>query len=105
MVVYSRTEKGQIAAYGGDSALPRKLKSLLRVIDGKTEIDIYVRNLHAFGDVKEILTSLEMAGLLSSNNSQTAISQPSNKPDIYSAAQQPRSGRHASLEAGYWRDG
>jgi hypothetical protein len=64
MFVYSRTAQGQAAAYGDDSALPRKLRSLLRVIDGNTSLDTYVRNLRAFGDVEKILISLEKAGML-----------------------------------------
>ena len=64
MSVYSRTEIGQDAANGEQSALPRKLKSLLGMIDGKTASHVYVRNLHAFGDVEKILSSLEIAGLL-----------------------------------------
>lgn len=73
MVVYSRSEKGQLASYGEQSALPRKLKSLLRVIDGKTTLDVYVRNLHAFGDVENVLLSLEMAGLLQHSGNAVAI--------------------------------
>lgn len=73
MTVYSRTENGNIAAYGEHSLLPRKLKSLLRVIDGKTDLDVYVRNLQAFGDIEKVLLSLEMAGLLQ-HSSGTAAS-------------------------------
>jgi hypothetical protein len=64
MTVYMRTEEGQLAAYSPDSVLPRKLRSLLKVIDGKTTLDVYAKSLHAFGDVHGVLKSLDMAGLI-----------------------------------------
>lgn len=64
MTVYMRTDEGQLAAYSPDSVLPRKLRSLLKVIDGKTSLDVYTQSLHAFGDVKGVLHSLDMAGLI-----------------------------------------
>jgi hypothetical protein len=64
MTVYVRTEEGQLAAYSRDSALPRKLRALLKVIDGKTSLDVYVGSLRAFGDVQGVLKSLDMAGLI-----------------------------------------
>lgn len=64
MNIYVRTEEGQEAAYSPQSALPRKLKSILKVIDGKTRNHIYKKNLHSFGDVEGLLRSLEIAGLL-----------------------------------------
>jgi hypothetical protein len=64
MTVYARTERGQHAAYDPQSELPRKLKSILRVIDGKTTDDVYSEKLHAFGDVRGMLHSLHMAGLI-----------------------------------------
>jgi hypothetical protein len=64
MTVYARTERGQQAAYDPQSELPRKLKSILRVIDGKTTDDVYMEKLHAFGDVRGMLHSLNLAGLI-----------------------------------------
>jgi hypothetical protein len=64
MTVFARTERGQHAAYDPQSELPRKLKSILRVIDGKTTDDVYSEKLHAFGDVRGMLHSLHMAGLI-----------------------------------------
>ncbi|MDB5966784.1 MAG: hypothetical protein JWQ72_3284, partial [Polaromonas sp.] len=64
MTVYVRTAKGQQAAYEERSALPRKLKSLLRVVDGTSQLETYVQNLSAFGDIRNVLRSLEIAGLL-----------------------------------------
>jgi hypothetical protein len=66
MTIYTRTEEGQLAAYSPGSVLPRKLRSLLKVIDGKTPVDVYNNSLKAFGDVEGVLTSLEMAGLIRS---------------------------------------
>jgi hypothetical protein len=64
MAIYARTEEGQWAAYNPESALPRKLKSLLKAIDGKTNDDVYTRSLSAFGDVHLLLESLLQANLI-----------------------------------------
>jgi hypothetical protein len=64
MTIYTRTEEGQLAAYSPGSVLPRKLRSLLKVIDGKTPVSVYNDSLKAFGDVEGVLTSLQMAGLI-----------------------------------------
>ena len=64
MAVFVRTEEGQDAAYSPQSALPRKLKSILKVIDGRTTMATFEQNLSSFGDVHAILKSLQMAGLI-----------------------------------------
>ena len=64
MAVFVRTEEGQEAAYSPQSALPRKLKSILKVIDGRTQVSTFEKNLSSFGDVRAILQSLDMAGLI-----------------------------------------
>jgi hypothetical protein len=61
---YTRTAEGQAAAYDATSAMPRKLKSLLKVIDGKTSMDVFANSLKAFGDVHGLLVSLQKAGLI-----------------------------------------
>jgi hypothetical protein len=61
---YVRTDEGQAAAYDATSAMPRKLKSLLKVIDGKTSREVFANSLKAFGDVQGLLTSLQKAGLI-----------------------------------------
>ena len=61
---YVRTAEGQAAAYDATSAMPRKLKSLLKVIDGKTSHEVFANSLKAFGDVQGLLTSLQKAGLI-----------------------------------------
>jgi hypothetical protein len=70
--VYARTQEGQEAAYSAQSALPRKLKSILKVVDGKTRTQVFEQNLRSFGDVPAILRSLEMAGLLHSVSTDAA---------------------------------
>lgn len=64
MAIFVRTEEGQEAAYSPQSALPRKLKSILKVIDGRTTLNAFEKNLSSFGDVRAILQSLDMAGLI-----------------------------------------
>jgi hypothetical protein len=64
MTIYSRTIRGHAAALNADSALPRKLRTLLIAIDGKTSTDIYVSTLSAFGDVEALLQSLHEAGFI-----------------------------------------
>lgn len=63
MTAYIRTDEGQIAAYDPQSALPRKLKSLLKLIDGRTSLAVLEESLRAFGDVRGLVQSLEAAGL------------------------------------------
>jgi hypothetical protein len=63
-IYYVRTAEGQAAAYDATSAMPRKLKSLLKVIDGKTSLDVFANSLRAFGDVQGLLVSLQKAGLI-----------------------------------------
>jgi hypothetical protein len=64
MTVYTRTDEGQAAAYDPQSALPRKLKSLLKLIDGKTSLAVLEEGLRAFGDVRGLVQSLNSAGLI-----------------------------------------
>jgi hypothetical protein len=63
-LVYIRTPQGQTAAYDPNSSLPRKLRSLLKLVDGKTSADIFAENLKAFGDVHGHLLALREAGLV-----------------------------------------
>ncbi len=64
MTFYIRTDEGQIAAYNPESALPRKLRSLLKLIDGKTSLAMLEESLRAFGDVRGLVQSLDVAGLI-----------------------------------------
>jgi hypothetical protein len=61
---YARTAEGQVAAYDTTSAMPRKLRSLLKVVDGRTSNEVFANSLKAFGDVQGLLTSLQKAGLI-----------------------------------------
>jgi hypothetical protein len=69
--VYVRTPEGQAAAYDQVSAMPRKLRSLLKVIDGKTSEAVFTTSLKAFGDVQGLLISLTHAGLIRKLQSST----------------------------------
>ncbi len=68
MTVYQRTPEGKWAAYSTESPLPRKLKILLKAINGTVTEDVYATNLSAFGDVRELLRSLAQAGLIEDAN-------------------------------------
>ena len=90
MKIYVRTEEGQEAAYSPQSALPRKLKSILKVIDGKTRNDVFRKNLHSFGDVDGLLRSLELAGLLKVASESVHDSRVNADPTTAARAQQLR---------------
>lgn len=64
MPVYIRTAAGNEAALNPQSALPRKLRSLLISINGRTRLSTYVSSLSSFGDVEALLQSLLQAGLI-----------------------------------------
>ena len=89
MTLYARTPEGQVAAYSAESALPRKLKSLLKLVDGKTELEVLVDNLHAFGDVRGVLQSLHAAGLLKMMVDGKAAAPPPRLADILAGQDSP----------------
>lgn len=62
--IYVRTPEGQAAAYDQSSAMPRKLRSLLKVVDGKTTQLVYANSLKSFSDVAGLLKSLHKAGMI-----------------------------------------
>jgi hypothetical protein len=64
MLIYRRTMTGAATARDPDSLLPRKLRTLLIAIDGKTALSTYVSSLSSFGDVEGLLDSLKAAGLI-----------------------------------------
>lgn len=92
MTLYARTPEGQVAAYSADSALPRKLKSLLKLVDGKTSLELLVDNLLAFGDVRGVLQSLHAAGLLKVMSVDGKAGAPAPRHTSTSPAQEPFSG-------------
>lgn len=63
-MIYDKTELGQFAAYDVGSTLPRKLRTLLIFINGKTESEEIVAKLRAYGDVQALIDALETAGLI-----------------------------------------
>ena len=87
MAVYVRTPQGQAAALNANSALPRKLRTLLISIDGKTRTETYVKSLSAFGDVESLLASLVNAGLIEVSGSDPARAR--GRPDPVQAAPPP----------------
>jgi hypothetical protein len=74
MKVYKRTSEGQWAAFDEQSPLPRKLKILLKAVNGKAPEDVYIKSLGAFGDVRALLQSLEQAGLIADRGSSSSSS-------------------------------
>ncbi len=88
-MIYERTQQGQFAAYDGSSPLPRKLRSLLKVIDGKTATDVYITSLESFGDVPKLLQSLEMAGLVAGVSSEAVSLSLLRGADHADAAKKP----------------
>ncbi len=85
MLLYKRTAAGNAAALDPKSPLPRKLRTLLISIDGKTVQSTYVRTLSAFGDVSALLESLAQQGYIETTNTasaaQSAPSGPATVPD------------------------
>lgn len=64
MNLYKRTQSGNAAALDPKSPLPRKLRTLLISVDGRTRENIYVSTLSSFGDVSALLDSLLQQGLI-----------------------------------------
>jgi hypothetical protein len=64
MPIYVRTEKGQSIAYDAQSDLPLPMRSLLKLIDGKTEDQTYVVSLSAFGNVSVMFARLLQLGYI-----------------------------------------
>ncbi len=64
MILYKRTDAGNAVALDPRSPLPRKLRTLLIAVDGKTWRDTYVNSLSSFGDVAALLESLEQQGYI-----------------------------------------
>jgi hypothetical protein len=62
--IIRRTETGNWAAYNAGSALPRKMRQLLLMINGVTELNLYRQSLAAYGDVDGLIESLLEAGLV-----------------------------------------
>jgi hypothetical protein len=64
MTVYTKTAAGMEAMKNPQTALPRRLRTLLICIDGKSSLQTYIKSLTAFGDVASLMDSLREAGLI-----------------------------------------
>lgn len=64
MTIYKRTTAGDDAALNSKSSLPRKLRTLLIAVDGRTATSTYVDSLSSFGDVGGLLNLLLEAELI-----------------------------------------
>ena len=64
MTILIRTPRGDDALRSPDALLPRRTKSLLIAIDGKTDSSLYIANLSSFGDVAALLETLLSDGLV-----------------------------------------
>lgn len=64
MTVFIRTDLGQEEAYKTESAVPRKLRSILKMIDGKTTLKAFEQNLQSYGNIHEIFQLLTDSGLI-----------------------------------------
>lgn len=64
MPIYRRTPAGNEAALNSKGALPRKLRSLLMVVNGNTRLSVYLQTLSSFGDVGALMGALEAQGLV-----------------------------------------
>lgn len=64
MTIYARTEEGHAKAYNPQSGLPFKLRAMLKVVDGRTSLAVFEDSLRAFGDVRGLLESLVISGLI-----------------------------------------
>ena len=64
MTIYARTEEGHAKAYSPESGLPFKLRAILKVVDGRTSLAVFEDSLRAFGDVRGLLESLVISGLI-----------------------------------------
>lgn len=64
MTVYTKTAAGMEAIKNPQADLPRRLRTLLICIDGKSSLQAYIKNLPSFGDVAALMDSLREAGLI-----------------------------------------
>lgn len=64
MTVFVRTDLGQDEAYKTESVVPRKFRSILKLIDGRTSLRTFEQNLQSYGDINEIFQSLAEAGFI-----------------------------------------
>ena len=80
MPIYIRTTAGNEAALNPNSALPRKLRTLLISIDGRTRLGTYVNSLSSFGDVEALIQSLLQADLIKVMSPPSLLGDAAEKP-------------------------
>ena len=80
MPIYIRTASGNEAALNQNSALPRKLRTLLISIDGRTRLGTYVNSLSSFGDVEALIQSLLQANLIKEMSTPGLLADAAEKP-------------------------
>lgn len=66
MTIYVRTARGDQLMRSRESAIPRRVKSILISIDGKTDSTLFISSLSSFGNVSELLLLLKKTGLIRS---------------------------------------
>lgn len=64
MPIYRRTSAGNEAVLNSKGDLPRKLRSLLMVVNGNTPLSVYLETLSSFGDVGALMRALQAQGLV-----------------------------------------
>lgn len=85
MTIYTKTSAGLEAIKNQQTNLPRRLRTLLICIDGKSSLQTYINNLTSFGDVAALMESLREAGLievLGQTHSRATVSPPAGPPDV-----------------------
>lgn len=99
MTIYARTEEGHAKAYNPQSGLPFKLRAMLKVVDGRTSLAVFENSLRAFGDVRGLLESLVISGLIKPLPDEAhrvrAIGEPTH-PDQLTSSLQPHNVRQWS---------
>jgi hypothetical protein len=79
MTVYTKTVAGMEAIKNPLADLPRRLRTLLICIDGKSSLQAYINTLTSFGDVAALMDSLREAGLIEVLG-QTELGSPASRP-------------------------
>lgn len=97
MPIYRRTPAGNEAALNTQGALPRKLRSLLMVVNGKTPLSVYLETLSSFGDVAALMRTLETQGLVERVMGADSVANGRNVPAA------PRSASGFSSPAAAWK--
>lgn len=68
-VVFARTPKGAVAIKSNSDEVPRRLRTLLLAIDGRSPVGQYVPFLTAFAPLSEKFVELEQMGFVKRNSS------------------------------------